>query len=206
MKINIDITGQASDELAELQGRLLDGAGLHARIAGEAEKFIKERGRETAATEHDTATRLGARPTGHLEQAYQDIASESDGSSASLQVPRASRLRAAFGGYLVTPGPGKQFLTIPWDSESYGKRAGEFGVGALEFSRELVKFRNGETGFAPVLIKAGTGKGGSVAEVMYLLCRKANIPGDAGLIPFDDLAEHAAIDAELWLLEERGVA
>ena len=194
MKVDITISDGASIALQHLGSRCADGAQLHARLAGEAEKFVKERGRQTAATEHRSASRLGAAPTGHLENAYQAVESLSTDSSAALLVPRASRLRAAFGGYTVKPGAGKTYLTIPVAAEAYGKRAGE--IEGLEFMR--VGPRK-----TPILARPdGDGR----ITTFYLLAKQAAIPEDRGLIPFDDLAAHAADVAELYLLEERGEA
>lgn len=194
MKVDITISDGASIALQGLSTRLADGAQLHARIAGESEKFVKERGRQTAADEHRSASRLGAAPTGHLEKSYQAIESASSPDSASLLVPRASRLRAAFGGYTVRPGAGKKYLTIPVAAEAYGKRAGE--IDGLEFMR---------VGPKKTALLARPESEGRMTT-FYLLVKQAEIPEDRGLIPFDDLAAHAADVAELYLLEEGGEA
>jgi hypothetical protein len=87
--------------------------GLHAdaRIAGDAEIFLKKAGKQIAATQHRTANTLGATPTGHLGEAYEGIESSSGADKIELLIPGASRLRAAFGSYVVRPKNSK-YLTI----------------------------------------------------------------------------------------------
>lgn len=187
MSLRVDITFAELD-LSALDGQLRDASGLHARIAGDAENFIKARGRQTSATEHRSANRLGATPTGHLADAYEAIEGVSDASAASLLVPRASRLRAAFGSYVLTPGPGRKFLTIPVNRAAYGKRAGEF--------TDLFALRAGPK--KTLLLARDTGSG---LEVMYVLAAKATMPADPDLIPIDDLTATAQDSAEAFLDE-----
>lgn len=172
LNISLTISADAAAALQRLRGGLADRAQLHARIAGSAERMVKRYGRETAGSQHRTATRLGAAPTRHLEKAYNDIESKSDGSGAFLLVPRASRLRAAFGDYIVSPGSGKKYLTIPANAAAYGRRAREF--------EDLVFMRVGPR-MTPVLARKTEGG----MEIMYFLTKSARIKQDRDLIPFD---------------------
>jgi hypothetical protein len=188
MTITIDLTNTAAEALQAIHTRLADSGNIHAAMAGSAERFIKNFGTEAASARHGSANRLGAKPTGHLTKAYQDIEAQSDASSARLLVPRASRLRAAFGGYTVRPGAGKTYLTIPVAAEAYGKRAGE--IQGLEFMRVGPKK-------TPILARPdGNGR----ITTFYLLAKEADIPADEGLIPFDDMTAQAADAAELYIL------
>lgn len=190
MELVIDITDTSAESLQLIRRKLADKAGLHARMAGEAEKFIKTRGRATSAGEHRTATRLGATPSGHLEKAYQQIEGQSDATAASLLVPRATRLRAAFGAYVLTPGAGKTYLTIPVAAAAYGKRAGE--IDGLQFMRV-------GPNKTPILAKPdGQGR----ITTYFILVKKANIAEDAKLIPFAEIYQTAADAAELYLLDD----
>jgi hypothetical protein len=188
--INLTVTTTGPDQAATAAARLASPAGLHARMAGAAEKFLKAFGAKTSQTEHNTANRLGARPTGHLEDAYSRVESSSNEAAASLWIPGASRLRAAFGAYTITPSGGRQYLTIPVAAEAYGKRASE--VTGLVFMRVGPKK-------TPILARP---EDGDRITTFYLLAKQANIPEDTGLIPFDDLFAEAADAAELYLLEE----
>jgi hypothetical protein len=206
LELRVTMEGLGSEELARLATTLADPSGLHAQIAGDAEIFVKARGRQTAATEHRTAGRLGAAPTGHLEQAYDAIEGTHDAAAAMLLVPRASRLRAAFGRYVLTPQNGSKYLTIPVAAEAYGKRAREIA--------DLFFMRTGPGG-TPVLARRVEGnkdqnlrtrtnqRRGSrrftQAEVLYVLVQRAEIPEDTGLIPFEELAETARMSAEEYL-------
>jgi len=188
--VQIDFSDLASADLRAIGEELSKPAVLHAAIAGAAENWIKETGSVIAAGQHASATRLGAEPTGHLAKAYEQIESQSDDSGASLLVPRASRLAAAFGPVIVKPGAGKYYLTIAVAEDSYGKRAGEFDD--LFFARVGPKHQ-------PVLAQKTTGRGTQDLDVKYILVTEANIPEDPSLIPFEELGEISGIAAEEYL-------
>lgn len=186
MTITIDVSNLAAEELQALRTRLADSGPIHAAMASAAETFVKDFGAKNQ--EHRSASRLGASPTNHLFKAYRDIESQSDASSARLLVPRATRLRAAFGGYTVRPGNGRKYLTIPVAAAAYGKRAGE--IPDLQFMRVGPKK-------TPILARPdGNGR----ITTFYLLAKQAVIPADEGLIPFDDMTAQAADAAELFIL------
>jgi hypothetical protein len=187
--ITLTIKTTGPDQAASAASKLRSPEGMHARMAGAAERFLKDFGRETSKTEHNTANRLGATPTGHLADAYERVESSSNATAASLWVPGASRLRAAFGAYTVTPTGGRKFLTIPVAAEAYGRRAKEFT--GLRFM--LVGPKK-----TPIL---GMPQGQGRMTTYYLLVKSATIPEDAGLIPFDDLGAEAAEAAKAYLME-----
>lgn len=180
--INIDISNLDAG-IGNITAALTNRAPLHTKIARDAEKFVKSFGAQKSQSEHRTASNLGARQTGHLSKAYAGIESESDASAARLLVPRASRLRAAFGAYELKPTRSK-YLTIPVARESYGRRAGE--LDDLTFLR---------VGPRKTALLARTDKDGNL-QTMYLLVTSVNIKEDASLIPFSELTEGAAISAE----------
>lgn len=186
MTITIDVSGAADEALQGLRTRIADSGTLHAVVASTSEPFVKDFGARNQ--EHRSASRLGARPTGHLYKAYQDIEGQSDASSARLLVPRASRLRAAFGGYTVRPGAGRKYLPIPVAAEAYGKRPGEVPG--------LVPMRVGAKK-TPILARPdGNGR----ITTFFFLAKKADIPADEGLIPFDAMTAQSAAAVELFIL------
>ena len=179
--IQIDVSNLDTG-LPGLTAALTDRRAMHAKIAEDAEKFTKDFGARKAAGEHRTAGALGARPTGHLERAYAGIQQESDDTEARLLVPRASRLRAAFGAYELKPR--KRYLTIPVARDSYGRRAGEFD--------DLTFLRVGPRKTAILARKDSSGN----LQTMYLLVTSARIPADESLLPFDQLGAVARDSAE----------
>jgi hypothetical protein len=189
--INLTVTTTGPDQAASAARKLANPAELHARMAGAMERFLKDFGRETSKTEHRSAEKLGAQPTGHLADAYEAVESGSDAGGARLFVPGASRLRAAFGSYTVRPTGGRKFLTIPVAAEAYGRRAGEFAKGKLF----LVRVGPRKT---PVLAHGEAGR----LTTYYLLVPSATIPEDPGLIPFEDLFAEGADAVEKFLLED----
>jgi hypothetical protein len=187
IRVQLEVSGYTGAELAAAAGALADGAAMHNSIATNAEAFVKKYGVDVASKQHRTANRLGATPTGHLSQAYAGIESVSDASSAALLVPRASRLRAAFGQYVLTPGAGKTYLTIPVAAEAYGKRAGEFTD--LEYMRVGPKK-------TPILARPNAD--GRITT-LYVLVKNATIPEDQNLIPFPELEAEARDSVEEYI-------
>lgn len=186
--IYLTVTTSGPDQAQSAAGKLTDRAGMHARMAGAAERFLKDFGRETSQNEHATANRLGARPTAHLADAYSRVEGSSNEEAASLWIPGASRLRAAFSSYVVAPTGKRTYLTLPVAAEAYGKRAAE--IPGLVFMRVGPKK-------TPILAKPD----GPHITTYYLLVPKVTIPEDAGLIPFEDIYATSADALELYLLE-----
>lgn len=194
MSIKVEITYDNANQLAFLTEALNDKAGMHGRIARDALLFVKDFGAAKSTTEHRTAETLGAKPTGHLAKAYAGIEAQSDAASARLLVPSASRLRAAFGAYTLTP-KNSEYLTLPVNADAYGRRAREFD--------NLIALRVGPR---KSLILAREIEGGGL-ETMYFLTKSVNIREDASLIPFDEIYEGAGESVEAYLEEalERGL-
>ena len=181
MRIEIITSNYTAGELSRVSDALDNTAAIHMRVADDGETFVKDFGRRYAAwpRNHRSSRGLGARPTNHLLQAYKAIEGESSAAYAALLVPRSSRLRAAFGRYVITPQIGRKYLTIPVAAEAYGKRAGEFD--------DLVFLRVGPRK-TPILARPDADGG---VTTMYVLIRKAVIDEDQDLIPFEELSEHA---------------
>ncbi len=209
LKVELKIKGLAPEALDQFEEAVRDRRGLNARIAVDAETFVKDAGREIAKGLHRTADTLGAVPTGHLAAAYAGIGSVYDAESARLLIPSATRLRAAFGPYVLTPKNGKRFLTIPAIAEAYGRRAGEF--------EDLFPIRTGPLK-TPVLVRRVSGgksyenraapgrrrkdgRRGQRLEVVYLLTPKAEIPENRELFPFEGLEREALRSAEAYIDE-----
>lgn len=201
--IEVDLGGL---DLAGFAASLQDRGILHARLAGDAEIFLREVAPSIVGRNHRTADRLGARRTGHLEDAFQAIEGVSSEQDARLLIPRASRLRAAFGSYVVKPVNGGKAITIPVHPDAYGRRAREFA--------DLFLMNTGP-GKTPVLARRVEGKKDqslraaprarrrarrfTTAEILYLLVDQVEIPEDRNLIPFDELAEEAVDSANAWI-------
>lgn len=212
MSLRVTLSVDSLEFLDRVAGSVENRVELNARIAGDAEDYLKRVGKQIAAGQHRTANTLGATPTGHLGEAYEGIESSSGADKAEVLIPRATRLRAAFGTYVLTPKNAK-FLTIPVHREAYGKRAREIeDLFALRTGpkKTLVLARRVDTEPSPSRQLAGRARptvrrrqrsftGG--IEVMYVLVKSATIPGDETLIPFDDLTAEARDSAEAYLDE-----
>lgn len=190
--IDVKITAEDDFSLTRLTAAMTNRAALHKRIETDVLLFVREFGSKKSQTEHRTANALGAKPTGHLTRAYAGIESASDDQAAQLLVPRASRLRAAFGSYVLKPTQSK-YLTIPVNAESYGRRAREF---------DDLKFM--QVGPRKTAILARTDEDGNMTT-MYLLLKSVTVKEDESLLPMKQIGEQAADATEAYfdeLIEE----
>ena len=135
--------------------------------------------RREASGRHRTASRLGARPTGHLEKGAARITSHATADRATVRVPIAGIARA-FRDLEIVPVKAKA-LTIPVSAAAYGHRV-----------RELA--RMGWSIFRPkghdVLMGS---RNGSAAEPLYALKKRVVVRQDRTLLPSDE-AVSAAIN------------
>ena len=135
--------------------------------------------RREASGRHRTASRLGARPTGHLEKGAARITSHATADRATVRVPIAGIARA-FRDLEIVPVKAKA-LTIPVSAAAYGHRV-----------RELA--RMGWSIFRPkghdVLMGS---RNGSEAEALYALKKRVVVRQDRTLLPSDE-AISAAIN------------
>ncbi len=140
-----------------------------------------------ARTHHASAQRLGAQPTGHMEDAVDSISHGPDGNGAAavtIPIPGFSRV---FGDVTVAPKNAKA-LTVPINSISYGRRAGE--MRHLGFT--LFKFGKKEGGENGVLY--GYRDGDDHIEPLYALKGRVRLRQDRSMLPSDDEMSAAAAD------------
>lgn len=188
--ITITATGEAAG-LQRLRRSIARRKQLHARIAVDVLENVQTYVGGLAL--HETANRLGATPTNHLEKVANQIEAASNESSATIKIPRASRLRAAFGDYTVKPKKPNGFLTIPVAAESYGRRARTF--------TDLVALRVGPKQTL-ILARPKVGvKGADSLTVLYVLVKEAKIKQDRRLLNFDDMRDTALQSAGDFITE-----
>lgn len=140
-----------------------------------------------ARVHHASANRLGAQPTGHMEDAVDAISYGPDGNGAAsvtIPIPGFSRV---FGDVTVTPKNAKA-LTLPINSISYGRRAGE--MRRLGFT--LFKFGKKEGGVNGVLY--GYREGDDHIEPLYALKSRVTLRQDRSMLPTDEDMTAAAQD------------
>jgi hypothetical protein len=190
ISIQITATGAAAG-LQRLSRSIARRKQLHARIAVDVLENVQTY--VAGIPDHKTANRLGATPTNHLEKVTNQIEAASNETSATIKVPKASRLRAAFGDYLVKPKKPNGFLTIPVAAESYGRRARTF--------TDLVALRVGPKKTL-ILARPKVGvKGKDSLTVLYVLVKQAQIKQDPRLLNFDDMRDTALQSAGDFISE-----
>ena len=164
VEVSVAELAKGISDVARLGSTMKDRRGLHAEIAGEGERLTRSYLR--GLSRHKTAERLGAQPTQHLAAAARGVESESDREAARVTIPRSTGLYRAFTDFLIRPGSGKTYLTIPADRRTYGRRAGEFDLAFTIVG-----------GRYPALVFRESG------EVAFWLRHEVEIPQDRTLLP-----------------------
>jgi len=140
-----------------------------------------------ARTHHNTASRLGARPTGHFEDAAESISHGLDGDgSASVKIPIPG-FRRVFEPLTITPKRAKA-LTIPIAAVAYGKPARD--LEHMGFNLFKISKKNG--GKSGVLY--GQREGDDAPTPLYALKARVNLPQDRSMLPSDADMAKAAVD------------
>ena len=147
--------------------------------------------RREASKRHFTAHRLGATPTGHLEDAANSMLTTADSTAGSLLIysPGFNRV---FQSVNIRPKRARA-LTIPLAAEAYGKRAGELsrkGWALFRPKKKAVLF-----GVSPI-----DGK----IKPLYALKGGVTLRQDRSLLPPDQDIAKAASQAAITYLKQIG--
>ena len=160
---------------------------LYSAAGSRVEELVRKHLVRTAApTHHASADRLGANHTGFLEEGARRVTADAgtDHAEVLIPVPGISR---AFRDLTVTP-KNWDYLTIPADAVSYGRRAAEvralgFSIfrpaakGAKLVSKDPRKFSS----YKNILMGSRDGE----VKKLYSLAESAHLRQDRGLLPSD---------------------
>ena len=166
--ISVNISTPQLDGIAK---RLEPGAraGLHHEIAAEISETVRDHLRAYALSHHKTATGLGARPTGNLEDAKVEATSDSDGATVTVA---ALGIRRALGPVEIRP-RNKQALTIPVAAIAYGRSVAYLKAHGVDVFRPkgknyLAYQENPKSQFSTVI---------------YILVKRATLKHEPDLLP-----------------------
>ena len=181
LEITVTLSGAGEMDmvLANFRNSLSLLGPMHARMAVRGQQFTQDYLKKL--NRHNSAARLGARPTGFLEKAAARVEAQSDEESARVVIPRNTGLGRAFADVVLRPGSGKTYLTIPAHATTYGRSVRDFPEGTFKFA-VIRSFRV----FLAQVYAAGPYKG----EVGYWLRRVVTQKQDRTLLPPDE--EYAA--------------
>lgn len=163
-------------------------AGLHQAIAAEVQQTVRRHLRVYALAHHATAARLGARPTGNLEDAKVTATSGADSATVTVAAPG---IRRALGPLTIRPKT-RQSLTIPVAALAYGRTVADLRNNGIDVFRPkgknyLAYRENPKSKFSTVL---------------YILAKRATLKYEPGLLPrHETLAANAAEAARDYLME-----
>lgn len=161
---------------------------LHREIAAEVSETVRDHLRDYALSHHDTANRLGARPTGNLEDARVDASSGPDGATVTVA---ALGIRRALGPLEIRP-RNKQALTIPVAAIAYGRSVDYLRTHGINVFRPkgknyLAYKENSKSQFSTVI---------------YILAKRATLKHEPDLLPRqEELAANAAEAARCFVME-----
>jgi hypothetical protein len=192
LSIKITISGGSETEmiLHEFRNALAKRGPMHARMAKQGQKLTKDYLK--GLNRHRTAQRLGGTKTRHYEEAAKSVEAQSDDKEARVVIPRRTGLGRAFGDFLLRPGSGRTYLTIPACAETYGKVVKDFSEDTFHFA-----ILNVHRVF-PVLLWTETSGRHKKGDVAYWLRREVKQTADRSLLPSDEgyatVARAAAIE------------
>lgn len=186
--ISVNINTPQLDGIIE---RLEPGARaeLHQEIAAEIQQTVQGHLRRYALAHHKTASGLGARPTGNLEDAKVEATSDSDGATVTVA---ALGIRRALGPVEIRP-RNKQALTIPVAAIAYGRSVAYLKAHGVDVFRPkgknyLAYKENPKSQFSTVI---------------YILAKRATLKHEPGLLPGQEELEKNAIEAARnYIMEE----
>jgi hypothetical protein len=182
LQFQLKVTDHASPTLHALAGLKDDRTRLNRQVADHA--AVLTRNHLAALNKHQTATRLGATPTGYYATKAESVEARATGDAAIVSIATGGGREAfarVFGEVTVRARSGK-YLTIPATAAAYGRRAREFD--GLRF----IPFPNGTKALAKV---TGTGKDRKT-QVFYWLKESVLLPQDRSILPSDEQYLQAA--------------
>ena len=164
-------------------------AELHREIAAEISETVRGHLRRYARAHHATASRLGARPTGNLEDARVDAASDSSGATVTVA---ALGIRRALGPVTIRPRT-KAALTIPVAALAYGR-----SVAYLKSHGYNIFRPKGKNFLATT---EGKGKDAKIVP-LYILAKQATLKHEPDLLPTRETLTANALEAARYYLTE----
>ena len=186
--ISVNISTPQLDGIAKRLGPS-SRAELHGEIAAEISETVRDHLRSYALTHHRAASRLGARPTGNLEDARVDARSDSSGATVTVA---ALGIRRALGPITIRPRT-KAALTIPVAALAYGRTVSYLKNSGVEVFRPKGKNYLATT--------EGKGKDAKVVP-LYILAKQATLKHEPDLLPTrDTLAANALASARDYVME-----
>ena len=163
-------------------------AELHREIAAEISETVRGHLRRYALAHHATASRLGARPSGNLEDARVSAASDSSGATVTVA---ALGIRRALGPVTIRPRT-KAALTIPVAALAYGRSVAYLKSHGYDIFRPkgknyLAYKENPKSQFSTVL---------------YILAKQATLKHEPDLLPSrETLTANALKAARNYIME-----
>lgn len=162
---------------------------LHREIAAEVGETVRVHLRRYALGHHKTATALGARPTGNLEDARVEATSDATGATVTV---RALGIRRALGPLVIRP-KRRQSLTIPVASIAYGRTLAYLRLRGLDIFRP-----KGKNYLAHTVEENGKAR----IEPLFILVKQVTLKHEPALLPTQgELAANALEAARAFVME-----
>lgn len=188
--IKIDIKDKSTPMIRRLESLMVGKNEIHKAIAGEEYLLFRNHLEQAEPTRHNTAQRLGAAPTGHLQRAADSVESSHDASNATISITSPG-IRRAFGPVEIRP-VRRRALTIPSHAASYGKRVSDLANDGWKIFR-----------LKGMDVLAGRREGDENPTVLFWLRAKTVLQHDPGLLPSNDQIADAAMAAIEKLLRRK---
>ncbi len=191
MTLQVDVSANETyRELMAIVQKLDERVSLHAQMGLSVKEEVRDYLRELSLTRHDTANRLGGKPTGFLgeaAQAVEDASVTADGTGAEFAINHPG-IGRAFEDVIITPRQAES-LALPIAGIVYGIRpAAIWDAWGLFIAKGMIMMKNGADA-DPI--------------ALYKLVRSVHQKQDRTLLPSDLALEMAAeAGANLWIEQE----
>lgn len=194
LKVELSGTREVDALLQDMRNKLTRRGRMHARMAVAAKQETQEHLRSDKS--HNSAERLGAKPTGFRNKSASLVSAQSDEDEGRVVIPRSTGLGRAFGDVVIRPGSGRTYITQPAHQATYGRSARDPRHGDDPFQFAVI--HSWKT-FLALVFKKGKYKG----EVAYWLRREVHQKQKRTLLPSDEVYIKVSRLAAVKYLTER---
>lgn len=120
--MRIEMKAELPDRVRAMLARVRDLSGLTAYCSGRVSELVRGHLEHEAQGRHFTARRLGAEPTGFLEDAAASVVAAPEPRAVVVRVDSPG-VKRAYRDIEIRPKGRFPYLTIPVDAAAYGRRA-----------------------------------------------------------------------------------
>lgn len=189
--MRIEMKAELPDKARAMLARVRDLSGLTAYCSGRVAELVRGHLEHEAQGRHFTARRLGAEPTGFLEDSASSVVAAPEPRAVVVRVDSPG-VKRAYRDIEIRPRNGAKYLTIPIQRLAYGRRVSS--VARLVGDKWFI-VQSGAR-----LLLASTRPENGVLLPLYILKRSVRQGRDPSLMPSDEeIGREISAGAREWI-------